>query len=264
LLERIFLTFDVEEVRNAEGQVIEESLDYSASGCDALLDLLADLEIPATFFITGFFAEQNQSLVKRIKRAGHEIASHGYRHIRLTDLGRKELKVELKKSIEVLEEITKAKPIGFRAPYLAINNSMLDLLEELGFKYDSSVDKSISQIFNRDYSLWFAGRKLREFQISHFPLLHLPISWHWLRNLGSAYALLGIKLNLKLAKRAVLFFHSWAFSDAPCKEGLPRRASRKTGKSFALQLKGLLSGFKRKNFYRLCDFLEAEQCQSFQ
>jgi peptidoglycan/xylan/chitin deacetylase (PgdA/CDA1 family) len=264
LPERIFLTFDVEEVRDAEGQLIEESLDYSANGCNALLDLLADLEIPATFFITGFFASRNKNLVRRIKRAGHEIASHGHRHIRLTTLGREELKVELEKAVHALEEITKVKPIGFRAPYLAINNSVLDLLEELGFKYDSSLDKSIAQLFNRDYSLRFSGRKLYEFQISHFPLLRLPISWHWLRNLGTAYTSYGIKLNLKLAKSAVLFFHSWAFSDAQCKKGLPKRASRKTGNKFALQLKRLLSRFKREYFYRLCDFLEAEQCQQFQ
>jgi len=259
LSERIFLTFDVEEVRNKEGQLIGESLEYSASGCNDLLSILSDLKIPATFFVTGFFAEQNPKLVKRIKRAGHEISLHGYRHIRLTKLCPSRMRSELEKGVTALYSITKVKPMGFRAPYLAINNSVLDILEDLGFIYDSSLENSISQIFNRARPLDFARRSIDEFHISSFPLLHLPISWHWFRNFGAAYSSLGVRLNLLLNGYAVLFFHSWAFSDAPHKRGIPKRASRKTGKAFSIQLVKFLKQFDNAAFHRLCDFSEGKQ-----
>src|SRR5262245_25460367 len=45
-----------------------------------ILELLAQHQITATFFVLGWVAEHHPALVKIVRRAGHEVASHGYHH----------------------------------------------------------------------------------------------------------------------------------------------------------------------------------------
>ncbi|MFH1235067.1 MAG: polysaccharide deacetylase family protein [Candidatus Diapherotrites archaeon] len=238
---KIFLSFDVEEARNPDGSLVPERLDCSADGVNSILDFLEELQIPATFFATGFFSAKKPQAIKRIVKAGHEVASHGYRHVRLAGLGREEINGEIASSVKALAKATGKKPKGFRAPFFSVNNAVLDAVEAQGFKYDSSLDKSIAMAF-RNHGANFKRPKLREFQISHFPVLRLPMSWHWARRLGPAYVSTAIKLNLRLYGQAILFFHSWEFADS--------------GKKFAWQLKGTLKKFDKSLFFRMGDCLE--------
>src|SRR5215210_1645854 len=57
---------------------------------DILLNLLASRGIAGTFFTLGWIAERHPELVRRIAEAGHEIASHGWWHRRITGLTREE------------------------------------------------------------------------------------------------------------------------------------------------------------------------------
>ena len=54
---------------------------------DRILQLLADVQVRATFFTLGWIAERYPALVRRIVDHGHELASHGYGHERASDLG---------------------------------------------------------------------------------------------------------------------------------------------------------------------------------
>ncbi|TMQ07839.1 MAG: polysaccharide deacetylase family protein [Deltaproteobacteria bacterium] len=45
-----------------------------------LLDALAELGVPATFFVVGRDVDANPELVARIARDGHELGNHTYRH----------------------------------------------------------------------------------------------------------------------------------------------------------------------------------------
>jgi peptidoglycan/xylan/chitin deacetylase (PgdA/CDA1 family) len=45
-----------------------------------LLDALAELGAPATFFVVGRDVDANPALVARIAREGHELGNHTYRH----------------------------------------------------------------------------------------------------------------------------------------------------------------------------------------
>ena len=51
---------------------------------DALLELLARRGARGTFFVLGWIAEREPGMVRAIADAGHEIASHGQDHRRVT------------------------------------------------------------------------------------------------------------------------------------------------------------------------------------
>ena len=111
-----------------------------------LLDLLDSLKsvhpgnkLPkATFFILGWIAEHIPDLVKEIHNRGHEVASHGYSHKRCDRQPLLELKADLQASKKILEDIISARVYGYRAPNFSINNKVLQVIEECGYKYDSS------------------------------------------------------------------------------------------------------------------------------
>jgi len=113
-----------------------------AVGVDLLLDLLAAHEAKGTFFILGWIAERHAHLVRRISEAGHEIASHGWWHRRVTELSREEFREEVRASKALLEDITGKIVWGYRAPSFSITPSVsfaFDVLVEEGYRYDSSI-----------------------------------------------------------------------------------------------------------------------------
>ncbi len=109
---------------------------------DRLLELLARHEARATFFVLGWVAERQVELVRTIARAGHEIASHGWDHARVTTQTRPQFRESVRRTKDLLEEITGAPVLGFRAPNFSIvpgREWALDVLIEEGYRYDSSL-----------------------------------------------------------------------------------------------------------------------------
>lgn len=90
-------------------------------GVPRLLGLLAHLEVPATFFVPGYIAENHPRMVEAIVAGGHEIGLHGYLHEKLAYLSEVEEEAILVRSIEILTRLTGSRPIGFRAPWFEIN-----------------------------------------------------------------------------------------------------------------------------------------------
>jgi len=107
-----------------------------------LLDLLARHEARATFFVLGWVAERQADLIRTIARAGHEIASHGWDHVRVTQQTPRQFRASIRRSKEMLEAISDAPVVGFRAPSFSIVRGRewaLDVLIEEGYRYDSSL-----------------------------------------------------------------------------------------------------------------------------
>ena len=107
-----------------------------------LLDLLDSYEIKGTFFVLGWLAERNPSLIKKIHDAGHEIASHGFEHTMVTKLTREEFRRDIRRSKNILEKITETEIKGYRAPTFSIvkeTDWAYEILLEEGFQYSSSV-----------------------------------------------------------------------------------------------------------------------------
>lgn len=107
-----------------------------------LLELLTRHEARATFFALGWLSERHPELVRTIARAGHEIASHGWDHVRVTHQTPLQFRESVKRTKAVLEEICGAPVLGFRAPSFSIvpgREWALDILIEEGYRYDSSL-----------------------------------------------------------------------------------------------------------------------------
>jgi polysaccharide deacetylase family protein (PEP-CTERM system associated) len=107
-----------------------------------LLELLARHQACATFFVLGWVAERQAELVRTIARAGHEIASHGWDHARVTQQTPLQFRDSIRRTKDVLEEINGALVLGFRAPSFSIlpgREWALDILLEEGYRYDSSL-----------------------------------------------------------------------------------------------------------------------------
>ncbi len=111
-------------------------------GMDRLLDLLARRQAKATCFILGWVAERHPGLVRRIAAAGHEIASHGWWHRKVSSLTADEFRSDLRQSKQLLEDLVGRPVHGFRAPSFSIRPGMewaFDVLLEEGYRYDSSL-----------------------------------------------------------------------------------------------------------------------------
>lgn len=113
-----------------------------AANTDRLLALFAAAGVRATFFVLGWVAERHPDLVRRIHAAGHEIASHSYRHQLVYDLTPDEFVADLRRAQRVLEDITGTAVRGYRAPSYSITRQSLwalDLLASEGYTFDSSI-----------------------------------------------------------------------------------------------------------------------------
>src|SRR5699024_10077324 len=89
---------------------------YSAQrGILRMLDIFTRHDIQTTFFVPGYDAEANPEIVQQIIQQGHEVAAHGYLHERF-DVPPDEEEALLRKSHQILTEVTGSAPSGWRSP----------------------------------------------------------------------------------------------------------------------------------------------------
>jgi peptidoglycan/xylan/chitin deacetylase (PgdA/CDA1 family) len=112
-----------------------------------LLDLFARHSVPATFFVVGRDLDEDpegRRLLRDLASAGHELANHSYGHpYDLVRLGRARIEEEIHRAHAAVGDIAGQAPVGFRAPGYEISREVLDHLEDLKYRYDSSVFPSI-------------------------------------------------------------------------------------------------------------------------
>jgi polysaccharide deacetylase family protein (PEP-CTERM system associated) len=109
---------------------------------DRILALLDEEGVKATFFTLGWIAERYPAMVRCIVDNGHELASHGWAHHRVSDLQPQEFLDDITRSKALLEDIGGQKVLGYRAPSFSIGSQnlwALDLLEKAGYRYSSSI-----------------------------------------------------------------------------------------------------------------------------
>ena len=107
-----------------------------------LLELLAKHGVCGTFFVLGWLAERHPAVVRAIAQAGHEIASHGWDHQRVSAQTADEFRRSIRRTKQVLEDLSGTGVAGFRAPSFSITRGCewaLDALVEEGYRYDSSL-----------------------------------------------------------------------------------------------------------------------------
>ncbi|WP_219134463.1 XrtA system polysaccharide deacetylase [Janthinobacterium sp. UMAB-60] len=188
---------------------------------ERILLLLESRRIHATFFTLGWIAERYPAMLRRVADAGHEVASHGYAHLRASEQSAAQFADDVRRSKSILEQLTGLPVHGYRAPSFSIGASNLwafDVLQEAGYRYSSS----IYPIRHDHYGMPDAPRFAWRPRGPH-GMLELPVSTVRLRgrNLpaggGGYFRLMPYALSRWLLRRinsrdgqaGIFYFHPW-------------------------------------------------------
>lgn len=109
---------------------------------DRILAMLERHDARATFFTLGWLAERYPALIRQIVDAGHELASHGYGHERVSDLTERSFFDDVDRAKKILEDVGGSAVRGYRAPSFSIGRDNLwafDVLARTGHTYSSSI-----------------------------------------------------------------------------------------------------------------------------
>jgi polysaccharide deacetylase family protein (PEP-CTERM system associated) len=201
-----------------------------------VLDLLARTTTRATFFVLGWVAQHHPQVVREIQAAGHEIGSHSYWHHLVYTQTPAEFRSDLRRSRDVLEDLTGHKITHYRAPTFSITAQSLwalDILTEEGF----TLDASIFPIRHDRYGIPDAPRQLHrrstatghlwEFPptVASFGRIRLPVGG------GGYFRLMPLSLTRRLWRRCqreslaprMFYFHPWEIdSELPRVAGMSR------------------------------------------
>lgn len=113
----------------------------------ALLEILNEKNIKASFAVIGFMIEQNPQLYKAISKHRHELINHSYSHPyhktlnsnkKWLQLSKQEIHTEISKAHNIISDLTGYTPLGFRTPHFDITNNTIPVLKNLRYLYDSS------------------------------------------------------------------------------------------------------------------------------
>lgn len=135
--------FQVSAFENTIDRNHWDSLDHRVgANVDRILSIFDEYNVSATFFVLGWVAERYPEIVKKIVAQGHELASHGYGHQRVSDLTRDDFIKDITVAKNILEELSGQEIKGYRAPSYSIGKKniwALQALAETGHQYSSSI-----------------------------------------------------------------------------------------------------------------------------
>lgn len=185
-----------------------------------VLDILDEHKVKATFFILGWVAEKFPSLVRDIYERGHEIACHSYLHRLVYNMSPAEFKRDTARSKDTLEQISGNAVLGYRAPSYSITKKSLwalDILEELGFTYDSSIFPIVHDRYGIPdaprFKYKLANNNMVEYPISTslFCGMKLPVSGGgYFRLFPYSFTRMVLrKINNKEKRPFVFYLHPW-------------------------------------------------------
>jgi len=184
-----------------------------------MLEILDEGKARATFFVLGWVAERCPWLVRAISAAGHEVASHGYGHGLVYSQTPSVFRADVLRSKNFLEDLTGKPVYGYRAPSFSITEWAIEILQELGFRYDSSffptvVHDRYGKLSGMDVDTPIAAlaRGFYEISISCVRLGRRGLPWG-----GGGYFRLvpfrlwcrGIHAILRAGKPYIFYIHPW-------------------------------------------------------
>ena len=109
---------------------------------DVILSMFDDHSVKATFFTLGWIAQRYPHIIRKIVDEGHELASHGMSHMRVSDQNQAEFRNDIVSAKKLLEDIGGQSVKGYRAPSFSIGEKnlwALNVLCEAGYEYSSSI-----------------------------------------------------------------------------------------------------------------------------
>ena len=138
-----------------------------------LLDLFSRFDVKATFFVLGWVAERFPALIRKISENGHEVASHGPMHDRVSNESPEDFRIGVLATKKRLEDITGADVLGYRAPSFSIGPQQTwawDILADTGHRYSSSIYPGQLDHYG------FPGAPRTAFPAGNADLLEIPVT----------------------------------------------------------------------------------------
>jgi polysaccharide deacetylase family protein (PEP-CTERM system associated) len=198
---------------------------------ERILELFDAYRVHGTFFTLGWVAERYPSLVKKIVAGGHEIASHGWEHIRVNTQTPQEFRQDIERTRKLLEDIGGEQVKGYRAASYSIGASEAWAWEELaeaGYCYSSS----IVPIRHDHYGM--PGAPRFAFEAANGRLLEIPVTTvpvggrnincgggGWFRLFPYAFSRWAMnRVNGAEGQAGIFYFHPWEIDpEQPRPEG---------------------------------------------
>ena len=278
----VLLTFDVEDWFQVENfkpwipQSTWSSYELRVEkSTHRLLDLLdAAGFCKATFFVLFWIAQRLPRLIQEIHARGHEVASHGWKHVRCDQQSAGELKNDLEYSKKMLEDTVGAPVYGYRAPSFSINEDVLKAIADCGYLYDSSFNSF--SLHDRYGMINLAGKERKGISTRVSDCFYeLPVSNMRIRQLvfplggGAYFRLLPFSLFKTAARQVIdkdgafLFYaHPWELDpDQPIineASGFARFKHYANQKKTASRLKDFIMFFKGRHFCSCSDYLRIQ------
>ena len=113
--------------------------DYSMlDGIEVYRNLLAKHDIPSSYFVLGELMEPLADTLGQLSAEGADIGVHGWNHRRPLTMAASEFKADIGAAKDLLEKTTGKPVLGYRAPCYSLDRERLEIIKDLGFKYDSS------------------------------------------------------------------------------------------------------------------------------
>ena len=234
------MTVDVEDylhVSAFEKHIRREDWDSLPCRVEAntnrILDIFAERQVKSTFFMLGWVAERYPALVRRLVAEGHELASHGYSHVRVTEQTPDEFREDVIRNKKLLEDLGGVAVAGYRAASYSIgakNLWALDVLQETGHRYSSSIYPIRHDLYGMP-----SAPRFPFFPNGEGGLLEVPVTTVKLFNQklpcggGGYFRLLPYSLsrwamrrvNAQDHKPCVFYFHPWEIDpDQPQQKGI--------------------------------------------
>ncbi len=200
---------------------------------ERILALFDAHQVRATFFVLGWMAERYPQMVRRLSEAGHEVASHGYEHVRVVNQTREAFRVDIRRTKALLEDTTGQPVRGYRAASYSIGRDnlwALDELREAGHAYSSSIYPIHHDLYGMPEAPRFAFRYGGEDGILEVPVTTVMLGERTFPCGGGGYFRLFPyalsrwalrRVNRHDGESAVFYFHPWEIDpDQPRQAGI--------------------------------------------
>jgi polysaccharide deacetylase family protein (PEP-CTERM system associated) len=187
---------------------------------DAVIALFAEAGVKATFFTLGWVARRYPALIRRIVDAGHEVASHGWDHVRVFTMTPAQFADDLMRTRAALEQAGGQGVTGYRAPSFSIDQRTPwahAVLAEHGYAYSSSVAP-----IRHDHYGWPEAPRFAFRPVAGSDLVELPVTTARFagRTLaaggGGFFRLLPYRFSRWAVRQvnhqgepAIIYFHPW-------------------------------------------------------
>jgi polysaccharide deacetylase family protein (PEP-CTERM system associated) len=203
---------------------------------EKVMAIFAAAGVKSTFFTLGWVAERHKPLIRRIVAEGHELASHGFAHFRVSDQTREEFRADVRRTKAILEDVGGVAVQGYRAASFSIgaaNLWALEVLAEEGYRYSSSIYPVRHDHYGMPEAPRFKHRPVGEAGVVEIPISTLRLAGRNLPVGGGGYFRLApypayrwalSKLNRDDRQPAIFYFHPWEVDpEQPRPEGLPAK-----------------------------------------